>query len=186
MSEDHARPVLLVEDNADDAELAIRGLKRANLQNQVDVARDGQQAFEYLFGTGEHVPKRVPSVVLLDLKLPRIDGLEVLNRIRAEERTRLVPVVILTSSSEDRDLINAYHLWANGYVIKPIQFDEFTDAIEHLGLYWLTTNQPAPSADDDTPAANNFKAQHSPATGQTRADPNAVADQTQHRRQATH
>jgi two-component system, response regulator len=165
MSEEHPRPVLLVEDNADDAELTIRGLERANLQNQVDVARDGQEALDYLFGTGEQVPKRVPSVVLLDVKLPRIDGLEVLNRIRAEERTRLVPVVILTSSREDGDLTNAYRLGANGYVIKPIQFDEFFAAIKHLGLYWLTINQSAPSADDDTPAANNFKAAPDAAGG---------------------
>jgi two-component system, response regulator len=164
MSEDHARPVLLVEDNDDDAELTIRGLRRANIDNPVDIARDGQEALEYLFGTGEQAPQRVPSIVLLDLKLPRIDGLDVLKRIRAEERTRLVPVVILTSSSEDRDLINAYDLGANGYVCKPIEFDEFTGAIEQVGVYWLTINRSAPFADDDT-AAGTFKAQHSPAPG---------------------
>ena len=163
MSENHLRAVLLVEDNADDAELTIRGLKRANLPNPVDVARDGQEALDYLFGTGEQVRKRKPCVVLLDLKLPRVDGLEVLQRIRAEQRTRLMPVVILTSSSEDGDLINAYHLGANGYVCKPIQLDQFTGAIEQLGLYWLTINRPPPSADDDSPAAANFKAQRSPA-----------------------
>ena len=157
MSED-PRAILLVEDNADDAELTIHGLKRANIHHPVDVARDGQEALDHLFGAGEQVPKRVPVVVLLDLKLPRIDGLEVLKRIRAEDRTRLVPVVILTSSGEDLDLTNAYRLGANGYVIKPIRFDEFTGAIERLGLYWLTINRSPPFADDDTLAANNFKA----------------------------
>ncbi len=180
MSDDHTRPVLLVEDNPDDAELTIRGLKRANLQNQVDVARDGQEALDYLFGTGEQAPKRVPCVVLLDLKLPRLNGLDVLKRIRTEERTRPVPVVILTSSSEDGDVVNGYHLGANGYVCKPIQLDEFTAAIEHLGRYWLTINRSPQFADDDT-LAGNAKAQRSPAPGQTSADPNVVADQTQHR-----
>ena len=185
MSED-PRAVLLVEDNADDAELTIRGLRRANIQTPVDVARDGQEALDYLFGAGEQAPRRIPAIVLLDLKLPRIDGLEVLKRIRAEERTHLVPVVILTSSGEDRDLINVYHLGANGYVIKPFEFDEFSGAIEYLGLYWLTLNQSAPFADDDTRAAGNVKAQSSPASGQTRADPSAAAsNQTQHGREAT-
>jgi DNA-binding response OmpR family regulator len=121
---------------------------------------------EYLFGTGDQAPERVPAVVLLDLKLPRADGLDVLKRIRGEERTRLVPVVILTSSSEDGDLIDGYRLGANGYVCKPIEFDEFTGAIQQLGVYWLTINRPPPFADDDT-AAGNFKAQHSPAPGPT-------------------
>ena len=153
MSEDHARPVLLVEDNADDEELTIRGLRRANPQQPIEVARDGQEALDYLFGTGERPPKRVPGVVLLDLKLPRVDGLDVLRRIRADERTQRVPVVILTSSSEDGDLITAYDLGANSYICKPIQFNEFTAAIEQLGAYWLTLNEPPPSSDDDTPPA---------------------------------
>jgi two-component system response regulator len=134
MTEDLS-PVLLVEDNADDEELTIRGLGRANLQNPVDVVRDGQEALEYLFGTDVQPRTRVPAIVLLDLKLPRINGLEVLKRIRAEERTRRVPVVILTSSSEDYDLINGYDLGANSYVCKPIQFNEFVAAIGRLGVY---------------------------------------------------
>lgn len=152
MNEDLSH-VLLVEDNADDAELTIRGLRRANLQNPVDVARDGQEALEYLFGPDVQPRTRVPAVVLLDLKLPRIGGLEVLKRIRAEKRTRRVPVVILTSSSEDYDLINGYDLGANSYVCKPIQFNEFIAAIEQLGVYWLTINERPPPADNDAPPA---------------------------------
>jgi two-component system response regulator len=158
MTED-ARAVLLVEDNDDDAELTILGLKRAKIPNPVDVARDGQEALDYLFGTGQQACQRIPTVVLLDLKLPRIEGLDVLRRIRAEDRTRLVPVVILTSSSEDGDLINGYRLGANSYIRKPIEFTEFTGAVEHLADYWLTINRPPPFADDDT-AAGNFNGQH--------------------------
>jgi two-component system, response regulator len=161
MTED-AGAVLLVEDNDDDAELTIRGLRRAHIENPVHVARDGQEAVAYLFGTGELARQRVPAVVLLDLKLPRIEGLDVLKRIRGEHRTRLVPVVILTSSSEDDDVIAAYDLGANGYVCKPIEFDEFTGAIEQLGVDWLTINRSPAFADDDT-AAGVVKARHSPA-----------------------
>lgn len=154
---------LLVEDDPDDEELTIRGLKRTNLRNQVDVARDGQEALDYLFGNEDQAAKPVPVVVLLDLKLPRVGGFEVLKRIRAEERTRRVPVVILTSSSEDRDLINAYDFGANSYVCKPIQFDEFATAIAQLGVYWLTINEPAPAADDETRA--DKRDYESPAAG---------------------
>lgn len=155
------RAVLLVEDNPDDEELTVRGLKRANLHHPIDVARDGQEALDYLTGTNEQPPRRVPAVVLLDLKLPRIDGLDVLKRIRTEERTQRVPVVILTSSSEAGDLIHAYDLGANSYVTKPIQFNEFTAAIEQLGVYWLTINQPPPTADDDpAPAATSESSAH--------------------------
>ena len=142
--------VLLVEDNPDDEELTIRGFKRANLTNPVAVARDGQEALDYLFGTEEQAPKRAPAVILLDLKLPRVEGLEVLKRIRAEEHTRRVPVVILTSSTEDRDLASGYDLGANSYIRKPIQFDEFAAAVAQLGVYWLMVNEPAPAADDAT------------------------------------
>jgi len=142
--------VLLVEDNPDDEELTIRAFERANLKNPVDVARDGHEALDYLFGTEEQPPKRVPAVVVLDLNLPEMDGLEVLKRIRAEERTRRVPVVILTSSSEDRDVIAGYDLGANSYVRKPIRFQEFATAVAQLGIYWLMINQAAPTADDDT------------------------------------
>jgi two-component system response regulator len=139
-----APPILLVEDNPDDEELTLRGLRRTNLTNPVDVARDGQQALDYLFGDHDRAAKPIPIVVLLDLKLPRIDGFEVLRRIRAEERTRRVPVVILTSSSEDRDLISGYDLGANSYVRKPVRFEEFSIAITQLGVYWVQLNEPAP------------------------------------------
>ena len=139
-----AAAVLLVEDNPDDEELTLHGLRRANLTNPVVVARDGQEALDYLFGDHDQAAKPVPVVVLLDLHLPRIDGFEVLKRIRAQERTRRVPVVILTSSSEDADLINGYDLGANSYVRKPVQFEEFATAIAQLGVYWLLINEPPP------------------------------------------
>jgi CheY-like chemotaxis protein len=133
--------VLLVEDNPDDEELTIRGFKLANLQNPIDVARDGQEAIDYLFGTEEQAARPLPIVVLLDLKLPRIDGFEVLQRIRQEERTRRLPVVILTSSSEEHDVANGYDLGANSYVCKPIEFTEFASAVAQLGIYWLMLNE---------------------------------------------
>ena len=139
-----APAVLLVEDNPDDEELTLRGLKHANFKNPIDVARDGQEALDYLFGNRDPAAKPAPVVVQLDLQLPRVDGFEVLKRIRAEERTRRLPVVILTSSSEDRDLINGYDLGANSYVRKPVRFEEFATAIAQLGVYWLLINQPAP------------------------------------------
>ena len=138
-------PVLLVEDNPDDAELTIRALKRANLKHLVHVADDGQEAIDYLFGTAEQAANGVPALIILDLQLPRVAGLEILKRIRAEERTRRLPVVILTSSNEKPDVINAYDLGANSYVCKPIQFDKFTTAVARLGVYWLTINEPPPS-----------------------------------------
>jgi CheY-like chemotaxis protein len=143
---DEPRRVLLVEDDPDDEELTIRGFKRINLHNPIDVARDGQEAIDYLFDGGEHASRPLPVVVLLDLKLPRIGGLEVLKRIRTEERTRRVPVVILTSSSEEGDLIDGYDSGANSYVCKPIQSDEFGTAIAQLGVYWRMTNRSAPPA----------------------------------------
>lgn len=139
-------PVLLVEDNRDDEELTIRGLARANLQNPVEVARDGQQALDYLFGTDEQNAEPVPAVVVLDVHLPRVSGLEVLRRIRAHERTRRLPVVILTSSREDQDLIDGYDLGANSYVCKPIQFDQFATAVAQLGVYWLVINEQPPTS----------------------------------------
>ncbi|MGO9955779.1 MAG: response regulator [Solirubrobacteraceae bacterium] len=147
---DQRPTVLLVEDNRDDEELTIRGLKRSNLVNPVDIARDGQEALDYLFGNESQPAHSPPVLVLLDLKLPRVGGLEVLARIRGDQRTRRVPVVILTSSSEDHDLIDGYDLGANSYVRKPIRFEESGPAIAQLGVYWLTINQPAPTADDDT------------------------------------
>jgi two-component system, response regulator len=137
--------ILLVEDNPDDVALTMRALKSNNITNDVVVANDGAQALEYLFGAKESaLGDELPAVVLLDLKLPKVDGLEVLQRIRADGGTRLLPVVILTSSDEERDVIQGYSLGANSYVRKPVDFSEFTEAARQLGLYWLLLNQPPP------------------------------------------
>ena len=141
------RTILLVEDNPDDVTLTLRALKKNNLTNDVIVATDGVEALDYLFGTGTHAGRDVahmPDIVLLDLKLPRVGGLEVLQKIRADARTRLLPVVILTSSTEEKDLIEGYSLGANSYVRKPVDFVEFVEATRELGLYWLVYNQPPP------------------------------------------
>jgi two-component system, response regulator len=145
-----APTVLLVEDDRDDEELTIRGLKGSRLNNPIEVAHDGQEAVDYLFGNGLQDAHPVPAVVLLDLKLPRMGGLQVLKRIRADERTRRVPVVILTSSKEDRDLINGYDSGANSYVCKPIQSEEFAAAIKQLGIYWVMVNEPPPAVGDES------------------------------------
>ena len=139
--------ILLVEDNPDDEGLTLRALKKNNIRNEVVVAHDGVLALDYLFGTGTHAGRDLtimPQVILLDLKLPKIDGLEVLRRIRANDLTRLLPVVILTSSNEDRDLLNGYGLGANSYVRKPVDFEKFIEAVRQLGLYWLVLNEAAP------------------------------------------
>lgn len=139
--------ILLVEDNPDDVELTLRAFRKNNIGNKIEVARDGAEALDYLFGTGTHSgrdPSVMPEVILLDLKLPKIDGLEVLRRLRADERTNLLPVVILTSSKEEKDLINGYKLGANSYVRKPVDFDQFIKAVQQLGLYWLVLNEPPP------------------------------------------
>jgi two-component system response regulator len=138
--------ILLVEDNPDDEALTLRAFRKNNIKNEVVVARDGAQALDYLFATGRYEGDvtDLPQVVLLDLKLPKVDGLEVLRRIRADERTRLLPVVILTSSKEERDVVDGYRLGANSYVRKPVNFDEFLDAARQLGLYWLLLNEPPP------------------------------------------
>jgi two-component system, response regulator len=136
--------ILLVEDNPDDEALTLRALKKNNILNEVVVARDGVEALDYLFGAGAHEGRNVaeqPQVVLLDLKLPRMDGLEVLRRIREDERTRLLPVVILTSSREEQDLIQGYTLGANSYIRKPVDFEQFMESVRHLGLYWLVLNE---------------------------------------------
>jgi CheY-like chemotaxis protein len=140
--------ILLVEDNADDEELTLRALKKNNIQNEVVVARDGVEALDYLFGTGAYAGRdtsNVPSVTLLDLKLPKVDGLEVLKRLRADERTKFLPVVILTSSKEDQDLLNGYKFGANSYIRKPVDFAQFMEAVRNLGLYWLLLNESPPS-----------------------------------------
>jgi two-component system response regulator len=137
--------ILLVEDNPDDAALTKRALKSHNITNEVVVAQDGVEALAYLFGTGgQPAPAEPPAVVLLDLKLPKVNGMEVLQRIRADERTRLLPVVILTSSDEERDVIDGYSLGANSYVRKPVDFVAFTEAAKQLGLYWLLMNRAPP------------------------------------------
>ena len=141
------RVILLVEDHPDDEELTMRALAKNNILNQVVVARDGVQALEYLLGTGAHAGRDttvMPQLILLDLKLPKIDGLEVLRRLRADARTRFLPIVILTSSKEEQDLIKSYKLGANSYVRKPVDFIEFTKAVQQLGLYWLILNEPVP------------------------------------------
>jgi two-component system response regulator len=141
------RTILLVEDNPDDQELTLRALKLNNILNEVVTVEDGAQALDYLFCEGEYAdrdPIAMPQVVLLDLKLPKIDGLEVLRRLRADERTKLLPVVILTSSKEDKDRLAGYSSGANSFVRKPIEFAEFSEAIRQLGLYWLILNEPPP------------------------------------------
>lgn len=139
--------ILLVEDNRDDEELTLRALKKNNILNEVVVARDGEGALDYLFATGTHAGRNAndtPQIVLLDLNLPRIGGLEVLRQLRADERTRLTPVVILTSSKQDEDIINGYTLGANSYIRKPVGFAQFAEAVRLLGLYWLAMNEAAP------------------------------------------
>jgi len=141
------RIILLVEDNPDDVELTLRALKKNNVTNEVVVAHDGVEALDYLFGSGAYAGRDLsvmPTVILLDLKLPKMDGLEVLRRLRADDRTRLLPVVILTSSKEEQDIVNGYRLGANSYVRKPVDYDQFAETIRQLGLYWLILNQPPP------------------------------------------
>jgi len=136
--------ILLVEDNPDDEILTIRALKKNNILNEVVVARDGAEALDFLFGTGQYADrdiKETPQVVLLDLKLPKLDGLEVLRRLRKDERTKLLPIVVLTSSTEEQDMIESYSLGANSYILKPVDFNQFAEAIRQLGLYWLVLNE---------------------------------------------
>ncbi len=139
--------ILLVEDSPDDVELTLRSLRQHNITNEVVVAPDGAEALEYLFATGAYAGRDtslMPAVILLDLKLPKVAGLEVLQRLRTDERTKLLPVVILTSSNEEKDMVNSYSLGANSYVRKPVDFNQFSEAIRQLGLYWLLLNEPPP------------------------------------------
>ncbi len=138
------KAILLVEDNPNDVKLTLHALKKNNIANEVVVAEDGVEALEYLFGEGAYADRdtaQLPSLVLLDLKMPRLDGLDVLKRLRADDRTKLLPIVILTSSKEEQDLIAGYSLGANSYVRKPVDFDQFTEAVRQLGLYWLVLNE---------------------------------------------
>ena len=139
--------ILLVEDNPDDVDLTVRAFKKNKILNKVIVVKDGAEALDYLFCTGQYEGcdgKSWPELILLDIKLPKIDGLEVLRRLRADERTKLLPVVILTSSNEERDLVSGYQLGANSYIRKPVDFDQFMDAVKQLGLYWLVLNEAPP------------------------------------------
>src|SRR3984957_10888810 len=144
----HNGVILLVEDNPDDEALTVRALKKNNIKNEVFVAHDGEEALEYLFTKGRHSggdPNSVPQLVLLDLKLPKVDGLDVLRQLRANDRTKLLPVVILTSSNEEQDRLTGYDLGANSYVRKPVDFNQFIEAVRQLGLYWLILNEPVPA-----------------------------------------
>jgi two-component system response regulator len=150
----HQKVILLVEDSRDDADMTLHALQSSQISNPVVVARNGVEALDYLFSTGPHAgrdPGLAPAVTLLDLKLPKIDGLEVLRRVRGDKRTQLLPIVILTSSKEERDLVRSYSLGANSYIRKPIDFDQFRDAVRQLGVYWLVINEPPPSGKEALP-----------------------------------
>ncbi len=141
------KAILLVEDNPDDEALTIRAFHKAHIANDVVVARDGLEALDYLFASGKFAGRDVrnnPAIILLDLKLPKLDGIEVLRRLRGNEHTRLTPVVILTSSREEQDVINGYKLGANSYIRKPVNFDQFAEVVQNIGLYWLVLNEPIP------------------------------------------
>ena len=138
------KTIMLVEDNPDDVALTLRALEKNKIRNQVTVAGDGAEALEYLLGTGQSTnrdPRRMPTVILLDLKLPKVDGLEVLRKLRADDRTKCLPVVILTSSIEPADLENGYRLGANSYIRKPVDFEQFSEVVKQVGLYWLFLNE---------------------------------------------
>lgn len=149
MSDDHEIEILLVEDNPQDAELTIRALQRRHLANKFIHVKDGVEALDFLFGTGTYSHRDTnhrPRVILLDLKLPKVDGLEVLRAIKADPRTRTIPVVVMTSSQEQRDVMDSYQLGVNSYVVKPVDFDGFSKAVSELGCYWVLLNQPPQSA----------------------------------------
>ncbi len=142
--------ILLVEDDPHDLEMAVRALRKANVLNQVEVARDGAEALDFIFCQGAHVQRKIengPRVILLDLKLPKVDGLEVLKRVKGDPRTRMIPVVVLTSSREQRDVVESYHLGVNSYIVKPVNFERFAEAVRDIGFYWMLLNEsPAPGA----------------------------------------
>jgi two-component system response regulator len=145
MNVNHIVEILLVEDNPQDLELALRALRKANFSNRIQVARDGAEALEFIFCEGPHSARKiedVPKVILLDLKLPKVDGLEVLKKLKGDPRTSSIPVVILTSSREQRDVVESYRLGVNSYIVKPVNFEGFANAVRELGMYWLLLNQP--------------------------------------------
>ena len=141
--------ILLVEDNPDDEQLTLRAFAKHHLTNKIHVVRDGQEALDYIFCKGRYADRQIsdhPNVILLDIKLPLVDGIEVLRRIKADERTRTIPVVMLTSSHEERDLVETYRLGVNSYIVKPVDFDQFTESARALGMYWLLLNRPPKAA----------------------------------------
>ncbi|MBI5880463.1 MAG: response regulator [Chloroflexi bacterium] len=145
---DNPVEILLVEDNPNDVELTLHAFKRNNLTNRIHVVRDGAEALEYLFGVGAYAGRNVdqaPKVVLLDLKLPKVDGLEVLQRVKSDARTRTIPIVVLTSSREEGDIVRSYNLGVNSYIVKPVDFEQFTEAVRQLELYWMLLNRPPAS-----------------------------------------
>ncbi|MDP3072403.1 MAG: response regulator [Opitutaceae bacterium] len=145
MNETNAVEVLLVEDNPQDLELTLRALKKAKISNRIAIARDGAEALEFIFCEGAQAGRKIedsPKMILLDLKLPKVDGLEVLKRLKGDPRTRMIPVVVLTSSKEQRDVVESYQLGVNSYIVKPVDFAGFAEAVKDLGLYWLLLNQP--------------------------------------------
>ncbi|VVB96972.1 putative methanogenesis regulatory protein FilR2 [uncultured archaeon] len=136
--------ILLVEDNPNDAELALRALKKHNLANKIHLVKDGAEALEFIFGTGAYAGRNIgnkPKVVFLDLKLPKVDGLEVLHKVKSDERTKTIPIVVLTSSHEERDLVESYKFGVNSYIVKPVDFDKFIQAVSQLGMYWMLLNK---------------------------------------------
>ena len=142
---DRTVEILLVEDNPNDVELALHALKKNNIANRIEVVRDGAEALEFIFATGAYAQRSIgngPKVIPLDLKLPKVDGLEVLRQIKSDPRTRAIPVVVLTSSREESDIVESYNLGVNSYIVKPVDFEQFTEAVHTLGLYWLLLNQP--------------------------------------------
>jgi two-component system response regulator len=145
MNEENIVEILLVEDNPEDLEMTRRALQKAHFGNHIEVARDGVEALDFIFCEGPHAKRKIedtPKLILLDLKLPKVDGLEVLERIKGDPRTRHIPVVILTSSQEQTDVVKSYHLGVNSYIVKPVDFERFTAAVQELGMYWLLLNQP--------------------------------------------
>jgi two-component system response regulator len=149
MNENNAVEILIVEDTPQDLELTLRALRKAKLSNRIQVARDGAEAIEFIFGEGAHAGRNIdngPKVILLDLKLPKIDGIEVLRRVKGDPRTKAIPVVVLTSSKEQKDVVESYQLGVNSYIVKPVDFERFASAVGDLGLYWLLLNQ-APKID---------------------------------------
>jgi two-component system response regulator len=149
MADPHSVEILLVEDNPDDVELALHALKKSKLVNRIQVIRDGAEALDYLYGEGEYADRNVPLLILLDLKLPKVSGTEVLRRLRGDPRTRNILVVVLTASREERDIAEAYGLGINSYIVKPVDFDQFSKVAEQLGYYWLLINQPPPSSEPE-------------------------------------